>query len=249
MTDPQAETRDRSTLVFLAAFATGGGVSGPRSWPWATSPARRAGRPVSHRIEPTRRRRRRRPRAGCSSSAACSTRKASRCRTRRSPLLRRKLLFAGPGSEGASRRRPAMGRATRRAGSGSMRPARRRPITAQFGATAMAPGYGVGWAELDPDEDQPSAEIRLMPEQVIEGRLFDVQGQPVPGAVVSVSAIWRTPPTDRARRVEDIEDQLGRTTTAGGAASTTCRAGRSRRRPTPTAASTCTASAAACTPG
>ncbi len=36
---------------------------------------------------------------------------------------------------------------------------------------------------------------------------------------------------------------------AGGAASTTGRAGRSRRRPTPTAASSCTASAAACTPG
>src|SRR5262249_50016378 len=48
--------------------------------------------------------------------------------------------------------------------------------------------------------------IRLMREQVIEGRLFDLQGRPVPGASVSVSAIWRTlPPTVLAqgREVED----------------------------------------------
>ena len=45
-----------------------------------------------------------------------------------------------------------------------------------FGAVAMAPGYGVGWVTLDPDDDQPTAEISLRPEQVIHGRLFDVQG-------------------------------------------------------------------------
>ena len=67
---------------------------------------------------------------------------------------------------------------------------------AEFCATAPRPGYGVGWADLDPDQDQPTAEIRLMLEQVIKGRLFDMQGQPVPGAVVSASAICRTlPPT------------------------------------------------------
>ena len=83
---------------------------------------------------------------------------------------------------------------------------------AQFGATARAPGYGVGWADLDPDEDQPSAEIRLMPEQVIEGRLFDVQGQPVPGAVVSVSAIWRTLAPTVLAQGRAIENHSGRTT-------------------------------------
>ena len=185
------------TLVFLAALATGGGYlarsiamgdeprKAPRGCP---GPRRHQARPPTLRSP---------PRAGCSSSAACSTRKASRCRTRRSPSpCGASSCSPAPVPRGAFRRRPATGRATRRAGSGSMRPARRRPITREFGATALAPGYGVGWADLDPDEDQPSAEIRLMPEQVIEGRLFDVHGQPVPGAVVSVSAIWRAlPPT------------------------------------------------------
>ena len=162
--------------------------------------------------------------------------------------LRRKLLFAsarfrrglsGAGRPGAS---DASGRFRLDAARTSS------AHHAEFGATALAPGYGVGWADLDPDEDQPSAEIRLMPEQVIEGRLFDVQGQPVPGAVVSVSAIWRTLPPTVLAQGRVIENHR-KDHTAGGAASTTGRAGRSRRRPTPTAASPCTASAAACTPG
>ena len=105
---------------------------------------------------------------------------------------RRKLLFASPGSEGCF---PAPAGHGASDASGRFRFDAARVSSAhhaQFGATALAPGYGVGWADLDPDEDQPSADIRLMPEQVIEGRLFDVHGQPVPGAVVSVSAIWRT---------------------------------------------------------
>ena len=61
----------------------------------------------------------------------------------------------------------------------------------EFMAVALAPGYGVGWAELDPDADQPDAEIRLQPEQVIQGRLFDLQGRPAQGVTVSVSAIRR----------------------------------------------------------
>jgi hypothetical protein len=69
------------------------------------------------------------------------------------------------------------------------------------------PGYGVGWADLDPDEDQPSADIWLMPEQVIEGRLVDVHGQPVPGALVSVSAIWRTQPIVLAKDLV-VENRL-----------------------------------------
>ena len=67
-----------------------------------------------------------------------------------------------------------------------------------FGAIAMAPGYGVGWVRLDPDEDQPTADISLRPEQVIHGRLFDVQGRPVPDVRVSVRSIYSELPRARA---------------------------------------------------
>ncbi len=59
----------------------------------------------------------------------------------------------------------------------------------EFTAVAMAPGYGVGWVTLDPDDDQPAAEITLWREQVIHGRVFDVQGKPVPDVTVSVRSI------------------------------------------------------------
>ena len=58
-------------------------------------------------------------------------------------------------------------------------------------AVALAPGYGVGWTELDPDADQPEAEIRLNPERLVQGRLFDLQGRPAQGVTVSVSTIRR----------------------------------------------------------
>jgi protocatechuate 3,4-dioxygenase beta subunit len=120
--------------------------------------------------------------------------------------LRRKLLFTSPGDEGNF---PAPAGHGACDASGRFRIDAARASSAhhaEFAATALAPGYGVGWADLDPDEDRPSAEVRLVPEQVIEGRLFDLQGRPVPGAVVSVSAIWRTlPPTVLAqgRVIED----------------------------------------------
>ncbi len=59
----------------------------------------------------------------------------------------------------------------------------------QTGAVAIAPGYGAGWVELDPDADQPDADITLRPEQVIQGRLFDVQGRPVRGVKVAVETM------------------------------------------------------------
>jgi hypothetical protein len=59
----------------------------------------------------------------------------------------------------------------------------------QVGAVAIAPGYGAGWVELDPDAGQPAADITLRPEQVIRGRLFDVQGRPAQGVDVSVESM------------------------------------------------------------
>ncbi|MGO9917097.1 MAG: sigma factor-like helix-turn-helix DNA-binding protein, partial [Isosphaeraceae bacterium] len=62
-----------------------------------------------------------------------------------------------------------------------------------FGLIAIAPGYGAGWATLDPDAVEPATEITLRPEQVIHGRLFDVQGRPVRGVKVSVEAMRTIP--------------------------------------------------------
>ena len=68
-----------------------------------------------------------------------------------------------------------------------------------FGAVAIAPGYGAGWVELDPDADQPAADITLRPEHVIQGRLFDVQGRPVSGVTISVWLMRHTLPRAPAR--------------------------------------------------
>ncbi len=62
------------------------------------------------------------------------------------------------------------------------------------GAVALAPGFGAGWVELDPDADRPAAEITLNPEQVIEGRLFDVNGLPVRDVEITVQAMGRVIP-------------------------------------------------------
>jgi len=50
--------------------------------------------------------------------------------------------------------------------------------------TALAPGYGVGWTELDPDADPPTGDVALRPEQVIRGQLFDVPGQSARGVAI-----------------------------------------------------------------
>ncbi len=63
-----------------------------------------------------------------------------------------------------------------------------------FGAVALAPGHGTGWAVLDPDSDVPTADVALRPEQVIQGRLFDLQGQAARGVKLSVTAIRRVLP-------------------------------------------------------
>jgi RNA polymerase sigma factor (sigma-70 family) len=54
-------------------------------------------------------------------------------------------------------------------------------------ALASAPGFGLGWLMLNPDAEKPEAVVALRPEQVIRGRVLDIQGQPAGG--VSVSAV------------------------------------------------------------
>jgi hypothetical protein len=73
----------------------------------------------------------------------------------------------------------------------------------EVGAVALAPGYGAGWIEFDPDADQPAADITLRPEQVIEGRLFDLNGRPVRDAEVTVQDMGRAIPSLLAPLVPD----------------------------------------------
>jgi len=61
-----------------------------------------------------------------------------------------------------------------------------------LGITALASGFGIGWSELDPDAEQPTIDVALRPEQVIQGRLFDVQGQPARGVKVSIAFVLRS---------------------------------------------------------
>ena len=75
----------------------------------------------------------------------------------------------------------------------------------EFGAVALAPGYGTAWVDLDPNADQPAADITLRPEQVIRGRLFDLQGQPARDVRLSVTAIRRVLPTASNPPFENFE--------------------------------------------
>ena len=54
--------------------------------------------------------------------------------------------------------------------------------------TALAPGYGLGWAELDPDAESPTADVALRPEQVIRGRLYNLEGQPARGVRIAIQS-------------------------------------------------------------
>src|SRR5262249_31009826 len=64
---------------------------------------------------------------------------------------------------------------------------------------AVAPGYAVDWA--DPMQPGPDGEmtLRLVPDDVpIRGRILDLEGRPVPNALVRVVGLEPTPAEDLA---------------------------------------------------
>jgi protocatechuate 3,4-dioxygenase beta subunit len=99
-------------------------------------------------------------------------------------------------------------------GSGGFRVELPRTSSARHDAlvvTARAPSFGMGWAELDPDAEAPAADVALRPEQVVRGRLFDVQGRPAREVVVKVDTVY--PPgrfaVIEALRHPDADRHLG----------------------------------------
>ncbi len=54
-------------------------------------------------------------------------------------------------------------------------------------ALAIAPGHALGWARLNADAEQPAADVRLRPEQVVQVTLVDEHGQPARGVELGVN--------------------------------------------------------------
>ena len=58
-------------------------------------------------------------------------------------------------------------------------------------ALAAAPGFGLSWAELNPNAAEPTVEIRLEREQIIHGKVLDMNGQPVPMVGLQIGSVGR----------------------------------------------------------
>jgi RNA polymerase sigma factor (sigma-70 family) len=70
-------------------------------------------------------------------------------------------------------------------------PVRRTTCRAFYSAVvfAAAKGYGLAWQNLDPDPKQLDWVFRLRPEQVVRGRLVDLQGNPAAGVELHLAYV------------------------------------------------------------
>ncbi len=72
-------------------------------------------------------------------------------------------------------------------------------------ALAAAPGFGLGWADLNPDAEHPVSDIKLRSEQAARVRLVDITGMPAAGVEVRVEGMMREgKDDDDADRFEGI---------------------------------------------
>jgi RNA polymerase sigma factor (sigma-70 family) len=75
---------------------------------------------------------------------------------------------------------------------------------------ARSPGYGLGVRYLDPDVKAPEAQVRLVHEMILTGRLIDLQGQPVAGAKVHTSYLsGKLTPDGRGGPIEFLDPPMG----------------------------------------
>jgi beta-lactamase regulating signal transducer with metallopeptidase domain/protocatechuate 3,4-dioxygenase beta subunit len=97
------------------------------------------------------------------------------------PLMEQSVLGALTAHEGRSD------------GSGRFRIEMPRTSSArQYGlvVTAMAPGFGVGWTDVDPDADPRVADVRLRTELIVEGTISDVKGAPAKGVALQIDSLF-----------------------------------------------------------
>lgn len=67
-------------------------------------------------------------------------------------------------------------------------------VAADAQIVAVADGYGLDWQQLFDDANQTRAlELRLVPDVPIEGRIIDIEGNPVAAATVEVQSLRTTP--------------------------------------------------------
>jgi hypothetical protein len=60
-------------------------------------------------------------------------------------------------------------------------------------AGSAGPGTAFGYAEIHPDAEPPEADVHLPPDQVIRGRLVDINGQPAAGVAVRFDSAFESP--------------------------------------------------------
>jgi hypothetical protein len=71
-------------------------------------------------------------------------------------------------------------------------------------AGASGPGTAFGCVKLHPDADQPAAEIHLQPEQVIRGKVVDLNGQPAAGVQVQLASVYNKSPQLVGGRLDNL---------------------------------------------
>jgi RNA polymerase sigma factor (sigma-70 family) len=83
-----------------------------------------------------------------------------------------------------------------------------------LGVLARAPGHGIGWAPVAPDAHRAEAEVRLLPEGTLAGRVVDLQGGPVVGLEIRARKMtwhkgddWRVLPVPKDFVTATTDDQ------------------------------------------